>query len=200
MARRCSTTEPLPLACLFCLWQRPFPPSAQSCSVSTLLRVRRHLSCHRQNILRHLSSLFYLQLARFLCLFGHVPLCTLPLIHRRLSCRKQKILRHLFFLFYLRLARFLWKKRGALGRNRTTDTRIFSPLLYQLSYQGKCPFRSTFVILAKGICFVNRFYTAFLIFLNLCFPNFLIILSFYKSIVISISCFICSRASNSSLA
>ena len=25
---------------------------------------------------------------------------------------------------------------GALGRNRTTDTRIFSPLLYRLSYQG----------------------------------------------------------------
>ena len=26
---------------------------------------------------------------------------------------------------------------GALGRNRTTDTGIFSPLLYHLSYQGK---------------------------------------------------------------
>ena len=26
---------------------------------------------------------------------------------------------------------------GALGRNRTTDTRIFSPLLYRLSYRGK---------------------------------------------------------------
>jgi hypothetical protein len=26
--------------------------------------------------------------------------------------------------------------RGAQGRNRTTDTRIFSPLLYQLSYLG----------------------------------------------------------------
>jgi hypothetical protein len=25
---------------------------------------------------------------------------------------------------------------GAQGRNRTTDTRIFSPLLYQLSYLG----------------------------------------------------------------
>jgi hypothetical protein len=25
---------------------------------------------------------------------------------------------------------------GGLGRNRTTDTRIFSPLLYQLSYQA----------------------------------------------------------------
>ncbi len=26
---------------------------------------------------------------------------------------------------------------GASGRNRTTDTGIFSPLLYQLSYRGK---------------------------------------------------------------
>ncbi len=26
--------------------------------------------------------------------------------------------------------------RGAQGRNRTTDTGIFSPLLYQLSYLG----------------------------------------------------------------
>ena len=25
---------------------------------------------------------------------------------------------------------------GGLGRNRTADTRIFSPLLYQLSYQA----------------------------------------------------------------
>ena len=28
---------------------------------------------------------------------------------------------------------------GAQGRNRTTDTRIFSPLLYQLSYLGPAP-------------------------------------------------------------
>ena len=26
---------------------------------------------------------------------------------------------------------------GAQGRNRTTDTRIFSPLLYRLSYLGR---------------------------------------------------------------
>ena len=26
--------------------------------------------------------------------------------------------------------------RGGLGRNRTADTRIFSPLLYRLSYQA----------------------------------------------------------------
>ena len=29
------------------------------------------------------------------------------------------------------------RKFGASGRNRTIDTRIFSPLLYQLSYRGK---------------------------------------------------------------
>jgi hypothetical protein len=28
------------------------------------------------------------------------------------------------------------RRNGAQGRNRTTDTRIFSPLLYQLSYLG----------------------------------------------------------------
>ena len=29
------------------------------------------------------------------------------------------------------------RNTGGPGRNRTTDTRIFSPLLYQLSYQAK---------------------------------------------------------------
>ena len=28
-------------------------------------------------------------------------------------------------------------KFGGLGRNRTTDTRIFNPLLYRLSYRAK---------------------------------------------------------------
>ena len=28
------------------------------------------------------------------------------------------------------------KRNGAGGQNRTVDTRIFSPLLYQLSYPG----------------------------------------------------------------
>ena len=31
---------------------------------------------------------------------------------------------------------------GAWGRDRTADTGIFSPLLYQLSYPGKVPFLS----------------------------------------------------------
>ena len=30
-----------------------------------------------------------------------------------------------------------WNTNGASGQNRTVDTRIFSPLLYQLSYRGK---------------------------------------------------------------
>ena len=29
------------------------------------------------------------------------------------------------------------RRNGASGRNRTNDTGIFSPLLYQLSYEGK---------------------------------------------------------------
>ena len=37
---------------------------------------------------------------------------------------------------FLRKQRFLF---GGLGRNRTTDTRIFSPLLYQLSYRAINP-------------------------------------------------------------
>ena len=32
---------------------------------------------------------------------------------------------------------------GGPGRNRTTDTRIFNPLLYQLSYQAKGSHSST---------------------------------------------------------
>ena len=30
-----------------------------------------------------------------------------------------------------------YRTHGALGRNRTTDTQIFSLLLYRLSYQGR---------------------------------------------------------------
>ena len=33
--------------------------------------------------------------------------------------------------------RFVRYILGGPGRNRTTDTRIFNPLLYQLSYQAK---------------------------------------------------------------
>jgi hypothetical protein len=33
--------------------------------------------------------------------------------------------------------RFVRDIRGGPGRNRTTDTRIFNPLLYRLSYQAK---------------------------------------------------------------
>ena len=34
------------------------------------------------------------------------------------------------------MARFQYENSGGLGRNRTTDTRIFNPLLYQLSYRA----------------------------------------------------------------
>ncbi len=34
----------------------------------------------------------------------------------------------------VRLAAFLFLVNGGQGRNRTADTRIFSPLLYRLSY------------------------------------------------------------------
>jgi hypothetical protein len=34
----------------------------------------------------------------------------------------------------------LRKRNGGLGRNRTTDTRIFNPLLYRLSYRAKICF------------------------------------------------------------
>jgi hypothetical protein len=37
-------------------------------------------------------------------------------------------------------------KFGGLGRNRTIDTRIFNPLLYQLSYRAK----QTLIISASG--------------------------------------------------
>ena len=46
----------------------------------------------------------------------------------------------LYQMSYIRT--FKWMSRedelihGASGRNRTNDTRIFSPLLYQLSYRG----------------------------------------------------------------
>ena len=36
----------------------------------------------------------------------------------------------------LEKAGFIGKRNGAKGQNRTGDTRIFSPLLYQLSYLG----------------------------------------------------------------
>ena len=37
---------------------------------------------------------------------------------------------------------YIRKKYGAFGRNRTIDTRIFSPLLYRLSYKGKLATRN----------------------------------------------------------
>ena len=39
---------------------------------------------------------------------------------------------------------------GAFGRNRTSDTRIFSPLLYQLSYKGINKTCIIFIIQVNG--------------------------------------------------
>ncbi len=40
-----------------------------------------------------------------------------------------------YIIYYMQLSS-LGSLHHALDRNRTSDTRIFSPLLYQLSYQG----------------------------------------------------------------
>ena len=45
---------------------------------------------------------------------------------------------------------------GAQGRNRTTDTRIFSPLLYRLSYLG-CNAKAQYLIALTLLSQVGRF-------------------------------------------
>ncbi len=58
-------------------------------------------------------------------------------------------------------------KNGASGQNRTVDTRIFSPLLYQLSYRGMIfvkkkmatPIRFELTIFAVTGRHVNRYTT-----------------------------------------
>ena len=52
--------------------------------------------------------------------------------------RKPRRLKQFTELFLRAAFRFRKRKRkiGASGRNRTTDTGIFSPLLYRLSYLG----------------------------------------------------------------
>ena len=45
---------------------------------------------------------------------------------------------------------------SAVGQNRTVDTRIFSPLLYRLSYNGV-----TQAILSVFPNYVNRFFKSF---------------------------------------
>ena len=54
--------------------------------------------------------------------------------------RKPRRLKQFTELFLRAAFRFRKRKRkiGASGRNRTTDTGIFSPLLYRLSYRGIC--------------------------------------------------------------
>ena len=48
------------------------------------------------------------------------------------------------------------------GRNRTNDTRIFSPLLYPLSYRGILSdgrLKDSFGIIQRQTTFVNNFFT-----------------------------------------
>jgi hypothetical protein len=50
----------------------------------------------------------------------------------------------------------IWEKGGAWGRIRTTDTRIFNPLLYQLSYPGLGPVRAGAASIKEPPCEVQR--------------------------------------------
>ena len=45
----------------------------------------------------------------------------------------------------------LYKKNGAQTRNRTKDTGIFSPLLYQLSYRGKMATRTRLELVTSAV-------------------------------------------------
>ena len=47
------------------------------------------------------------------------------------------------------------REGGAQGRNRTTDTRIFSPLLYRLSYLGQIA-RAQYLIVLMSLSQVGR--------------------------------------------
>jgi hypothetical protein len=49
---------------------------------------------------------------------------------------------------------------GGLGRNRTTDTRIFNPLLYQLSYRATKKREYSKEIYIAQALFVRRFVRA----------------------------------------
>ena len=55
---------------------------------------------------------------------------------------------------------------GAWGRNRTADTGIFSPLLYQLSYPGEPkvkPLYTTFFQMSSSFFKKNDFFSLFLL-------------------------------------
>ena len=62
---------------------------------------------------------------------------------RKSSCPEMDRTRELFIPGNKEANRMGWLlckvNLGGLGRNRTTDTRIFNPLLYRLSYRAKLP-------------------------------------------------------------
>src|SRR5690606_33166884 len=74
---------------------------------------------------------------------GEAAKCALPIRpRRRMLGTKQKAQPH-------RLGQ-MPESLGGPGRNRTTDTRIFNPLLYQLSYQAKARKYSKAIGLCKA--------------------------------------------------
>ena len=57
---------------------------------------------------------------------------------------------------------------GGPGRNRTTDTRIFNPLLYRLSYQAKTVYYTQTVLKAVKKSSTVRFHLIVISFSTVC--------------------------------
>ena len=116
LARRCSTTEPLPLKLLFFL-RASF---SEELSSST----KRFTPNHRFGFSAYTTE--------------PLPLKTLSIFSLRAMLNSFRALRalHSFtaapYVYWL----LAYAQDGAQRRNRTTDTGIFSPLLYRLSYLG----------------------------------------------------------------
>ena len=74
--------------------------------------------------------------------------------------RKPRRLKQFIELFLRAAFRFRKRKRkiGASGRNRTTDTGIFSPLLYRLSYRGICCLAKCLFSIVEFCGNVKRFF------------------------------------------
>ena len=74
--------------------------------------------------------------------------------------RKPRRLKQFTELFLRAAFRFRKRKRkiGASGRNRTTDTGIFSPLLYRLSYRGICCLAKCLFSIVEFCGNVKRFF------------------------------------------
>ena len=75
----------------------------------------------------------------------------------RLSIKSAVTRNSSYILSIIELRLFSQKRqlKNAQNRNRTSDTRIFSPLLYQLSYLGIRCIATTSNILLYKVLFVN---------------------------------------------